>query len=182
MKGILLLAFLVSIMGSEVVEGKAKTQLIGEVSPESVSAVLDVLKEHPDEPVSITINSGGGSVMPGLELARAIEKHGNVTCTVNGMAASMAFVILQACQWRITTPDSILMQHPPSLSLDGNMDKTPLKEYVDLLEALEEGLYYRSCKKITLPESVCRAKIEKVWWMSPKEALSVNAVDEVKEN
>jgi ATP-dependent protease ClpP protease subunit len=73
----------------------------------------------------IYLSSPGGSVLEGnkiIDQIKTMELAGvNVVCVAD-FAASMAFVILQACQKRTALPSSVLMQHQMSLGLEGPIE------------------------------------------------------------
>jgi membrane-bound ClpP family serine protease len=71
-----------------------------------------------DAELQIYISSPGGDAEVGLAMYEALETYPHkVTCTVGPLAASAAFLILQACDRRIADPRSILLTHRVSVSL-----------------------------------------------------------------
>ncbi len=93
-----------------------------EVDETSVEATVAWLDRNPG-PVVIVINSPGGSVFAGLELAHVIQTRGEVTCRVDGMAASMALYLLESCERREMTPSSFLLGHEASGAVRGQPDE-----------------------------------------------------------
>jgi ATP-dependent protease ClpP protease subunit len=72
-------------------------------------------------PLDVHINSGGGSVKDGTAIANAIRGHKGPTRTiVDGMAASIASVIMQAGQERVIQPGAMVMIHDASSECYGN--------------------------------------------------------------
>ena len=95
--------------------------LEGPVDSDSVGDVIKSIEVYRKNPainsVVLRINSPGGSVLAGFDLARYLEETGiQVVCVVDGEAASMAFYILQSCDVRLMTSRSMLMAHEPSAS------------------------------------------------------------------
>ena len=97
---------------------------VGEDMAKSVIAQLLYLESvDPKTPITLFINSGGGSVTDGLAIIDAMAL---VSCPVHtvavGRAASMAAVIL-ACGApgkRVVAPNARVMLHQPSHGLSGS--------------------------------------------------------------
>jgi ATP-dependent protease ClpP protease subunit len=92
------------------------TEIDSEVAEQTV-AIFTMINAEPDRfpAVLFEINSPGGSVA-GFRIAKALEdSEVPVVCVVDGLAASMAFYILQSCDTRLMTGHSLLMAHEPSM-------------------------------------------------------------------
>jgi ATP-dependent protease ClpP protease subunit len=72
-------------------------------------------------PLEVHINSGGGNVFEGVAIAEALRSYkGKVTTYVDGLAASIASVILQAGVERVVAPGSMTMIHEASTVTEGS--------------------------------------------------------------
>ena len=97
--------------------------LFGEVNERMVSHVANTLPKLGNT-VYVNIISQGGSIPSGKrvidQLTAAVDSGRKVVC-IPHLAASMAFVILQssACPVRLGLSSSLLMQHQPSLIIEG---------------------------------------------------------------
>ena len=122
----------------------------------------------------IYINSPGGSVMDGHHIINYMNmlKSKNITliCYAD-MAASMAFVILQACNERLGSPASILMQH--QMSLRTNMNLYNLNNYVKMVQDINIYLDKFQAERIGMNYNDFVNKITSDWWIS-----GVTAIDE----
>lgn len=112
-----------------------KYQLIGEIAdfdyhsdlwdfcgPKSLKAFLADLKVG--EKAVIEINSPGGLVISGIEMANAIKNsRAHLTAHVTGIAASMASVIACACDEIQMEEASFLMIHDPWTYAEGNAEQ-----------------------------------------------------------
>lgn len=112
-----------------------KYQLIGEIAdfdfhndlwdfcgPKSLKAFLADLKVG--EKAVIEINSPGGLVISGIEMANAIKNSkAYLTAHVTGIAASMASVIACACDDIQMEEASFLMIHDPWTCAEGNAER-----------------------------------------------------------
>ena len=112
-----------------------KYQLTGEIAdfdfhndmwdfcgPKSLKAWLAELKVG--EKAEIEVNSPGGLVIAGIEMANAIKNSkAHITAHVTGIAASMASVIVCACDEIQMEEASFLMIHDPWTYAEGNAEQ-----------------------------------------------------------
>lgn len=79
------------------------------------SDVAEQLSGSPDSPVSVRINSTGGSVYHGLGIFNALQRHrGRVEVSIEGLALSAASLIAMAGDVIRMTANSLLMIHDPA--------------------------------------------------------------------
>lgn len=110
-------------------------QLVGEISdfdyhsdlwdfcgPKSLKAFLATLK--PGEKAVIEVNSPGGLVLSGIEMANAIKNsNAHIIAHVTGIAASMASVVVCACDEIRMEEASFMMVHNPWTVSQGDADQ-----------------------------------------------------------
>lgn len=87
--------------------------LSGEINNGSLDQVVSGLHIiGPGKDVTLVINSPGGDLQAGLGIYDAISQYGGeITGRVIGEACSSACILLQACDVREATPNSVLMHH-----------------------------------------------------------------------
>lgn len=103
--------------------------------PKSLKAFLADLK--PGEKAEIEINSPGGSVVYGAEMANAIKNSSaHIIAHVTGMAVSMASVIACACDEIVMEEASFMMIHDPWTYVEGNAEN--LRKSANLLDQMKE--------------------------------------------
>ena len=101
-----------------------EVELVGEVSADSVNALIRQLRylqnEDPKAPITLYINSPGGSVDSGMALYDVMQA---VSCPVRticvGLAASMAALLFVSGAERDMLPHSRLMIHDPLIIQTG---------------------------------------------------------------
>jgi len=127
-----------------------------DVNEESVKGfhktLKDVLNDKPKN-VLVRIQSPGGSVFAGFDMARDIEESNvPVICVVDQYAASMAFYILQACDVRVMTDRSIIMGHQVATSSQGQLNRhlSTISELIALDSAMAHFITAKS--KMTYDE------------------------------
>lgn len=151
-------------------------------SKDAVAAIHQAEREHANVLV-IDINSPGGSVFDGFEVAKAIENAKiKIVCVADGEAASMAFYILQSCPVRYMTKRTVLMTHNPSFHMNEDVPVTPerLAKLAAALKALSAAMAEHCARRLHMTIDAYKAKIDgDDWNMTWQEALAIGAVDHV---
>jgi len=158
--------------------------LIGEVNQQSVGNFLIEIgrKNHTKNgEIYIVLNSPGGQVGAGNNLVEHIRFLQAENVTVNCLAlnaASMAFAILQACDNRLVTTTSLLMQHQISNDgIDGSFES--IRSYVDFMMQLEDYMTIFQAERLNMTEHNFREKTEHDWWLLGTNAVTENVADQV---
>lgn len=136
--------------------------------PKSLKAFLADLKNG--EKAEIEINSPGGSVIYGCEMANAIKNSGaHLIAHVTGMAASMASVIACACDEIVLEEASFMMIHDPWNEIAGNA--ADLRKEADKLDQMKAMIlsFYRG--KFEKSEDELAALMSETTYMTANECL-----------
>ena len=158
-----------------------KYQLIGEIAdfdyhsdlwdfcgPKSLKRFLAELKVG--EKAVIEINSPGGLVIAGIEMANAIKNSkAHLIAHVTGIAASMASVIACACDEIQMEEASFLMIHDPWMDVAGNAEQ--LRKDAAWLDQCKSVImsFYRG--KFTCDEEKLAALMSAETWYTGRECL-----------
>lgn len=132
-------------------------------SPKSLKAFLDTL--NPGEEAEIEVNSPGGSVIQGIEMANAIKNSKAVIVAhVTGLAASMASVIVCACDRIEMEEASFMMMHDPWSYVEGNADE--MRKQAGLLDQMKEVImsFYRGKFKNRTVEEISALMSDETWY------------------
>jgi ATP-dependent Clp protease protease subunit len=90
------------------------------------------------QPITLIINSGGGSVQDGFAIYDQIcACKSKVIGVVFGACYSMAALILQGCDTRVMAPTSRFMIHDGAMNMEGRITKTDFKRTNREVEALD---------------------------------------------
>lgn len=137
----------------------------------------------PKAPITIELNSGGGSIIDGFamfdELLRLRKEGHHITIRVRGNAASMACVLLQAADRREMGGNAFLMIHRASFGAMGSAYE--VEDSLDFVKKLEGRIVdifsERSGKGKKLFTDFFKQR--KDLWFDAKEALDNGLVDAV---
>ena len=132
--------------------------------------------------ITLRLNSGGGSVFAGVPIYNAIKSATvPVSIVVEGMAASMASILLQAATagQRKMYKNARVMVHKPSGGANGSAAK--MRQAADLIDSLEETL-----ADIYVENTGQTAATVKGWlvegvdrWFTASEAKAAGLIDEI---
>lgn len=158
---------------------------LGEIFDEALEGPAKAFKAAAarSKDVTLRIDSPGGSIFAGLRWGRQMEdikkRNGlHVTCIVDGLAASMAAVILESplCDERLATSRSLLLFHNGSSGAQGTVEE--LQAAGAFLSAINEAMALNVSKRLGLTVEEYREKIQGAdWVLSSRGALGVNALD-----
>ena len=131
-------------------------------SPKSLKEFLDGLSAG--EEAEIEINSPGGSVIMGIEMANAIKNSkAKLVAHVTGIAASMASVIACACSEIVMEEASFLMIHDPWSYAEGNAEE--MRKTADRLDQMKAVImsFYRG-KFDRTEEQIAALMSDETWY------------------
>lgn len=115
---------------------------------------IEQLSTKSTKPIYIVLNSPGGNVIAGIQVLSAISaartRGATIKCVVPMMAASMAFIILAACDERYAFPNSLLLWHPVRTS--GSMSSKEAEQVAEDIARLERPLVQALIKSLNIDE------------------------------
>ncbi|KAI9027568.1 Clp protease [Phycomyces nitens] len=146
-----------------------------------VAQFLFLEAENPEKPVSLYINSPGGSVTAGMAIYDTyIQSPVSTLC--NGQACSMGSLLLAAGEpgKRFALPNSSIMIHQPSGGAAGQASDIAIhaREILRVRERLNRILQkHTGIREIETIEKM----VERDYFMTAEEALSFGLIDKVLE-
>jgi ATP-dependent Clp protease, protease subunit len=155
--------------------------LNGEIEEESTRKFLIGLHllDRKEGPITVVLNSNGGSVDDGFAIYGAIRQTSNpVTIKVLGQASSMAAIILQAANTRVADRDSFIMLHLPSYDLS-DTHSCNLERQADESKKLRDKFYDILEKRTGNTKAEWRRWLTYDKYYTATEAKQFNLVDEV---
>jgi ATP-dependent protease ClpP protease subunit len=135
-------------------------------------------------PIYIDISSCGGSVYHGLAIYDIlnkvnIDKTHKVIAKTNGMVASMATIIMLACDERWGNKNTRYLIHPIATFTCGKIQEVrdDLEETEELAKMLKE--IYTKKTKLTEDKLNELDAYKKDWWLSAQEALDYGLITKI---
>lgn len=144
-------------------------------------------KSHVKRPdILIDLSSAGGSVYEGLSFYDTIKSYNDsgmykINCKMSGLVASMASILMLACNERVASPHTSFLVHQISTFV-GRETVEGLKDELEEVERLKEvirSIYYEHTK---LTKEVLDKKDEakKDWIITAKEALEYGIITKIQ--
>lgn len=153
--------------------------------------VSKTLAKHHDQPVTVLIDSLGGSLATALSIAAEFKNHGDVSVHFVGMNASAATIASMGAKHISIDQNAMYLVHKCSAEFFqwASLNADQLQEQIELLGQMKAdlvkmdnnvaGMYAQKCKK-TQEELLDLMKIG--GWLNADEALEWGFVDEISEN
>jgi ATP-dependent Clp endopeptidase proteolytic subunit ClpP len=131
--------------------------------------------------INVYINSGGGAVFAGMAIYNMLKRcTGKTIGHVDGIAASIASVILQGCQDRICTKNSLIMIHNVACIAYG--DAAQLRKTAETLDAVQEAVMACYKDRSALTEDEIKELMNAETWMGGQEAVDFGFADKCEED
>lgn len=147
----------------------------------SAKQFAEELKKLPKsvKEIHLRVNSPGGSVFDGMSIYENIKKEKNngrkVIAYVDGVAASIASVIIQAADEIVIGDGGMVMIHKPLVGVFGNVIE--LERMISILDKIEEQMITIYAKKTGMSRiEIANALAEETWYTSD-EAIQAGLAD-----
>ena len=148
-------------------------------SETSAKYMRDRLAEIPEnQEIELHINSNGGSVKEGVAIYNLLRQAPNKkTGIVDGVAHSVAFLILQACDVRKMGIGTSALIHNMWMYVAGNAAQ--LRKAADDLDDLMETNRQIFLQRATITEDELRQIMDAETYLTPEKALEYGLIDEI---
>lgn len=142
------------------------------------SAVIGALKEIGDQPVTVRLNTPGGSVDEGVAIYNALKSHkAGVTTVVDSLAASMGSYILQAGSTRRVASNAMVMVHDPWSIALGNANE--LRKTADVLDKYAARMVPDYARRSGKTDDEIKAIMQEEGWYTGQDAVDEGFADEL---
>jgi len=130
--------------------------------------------------LTLRINSPGGSVFDGIAIYNALKRHrAKITVTVDGLAASIASVILCAGDEVVMPKNTLIMIHDPSAVVMGSA--RDMRSMAEALDKMRDGLVSAYQNKTARDQSDITDWMAEETWFDANEALEAGFADRIEE-
>jgi ATP-dependent protease ClpP protease subunit len=145
-------------------------------------AIADQIDSLPDsvKTLNVRINSFGGSVSEGFGIHNAIRSfRGRTVAVVEGVACSIASLIMMAADEVRAYPQSLILVHAPWSGASGNAKD--MRKTADVLDKWAEAMVSAYTRKGTMAEADVRQLLTsgEDHWYTADEAKSAGLIDTV---
>ena len=161
--------------------------IIPETAADYVNALTHWERRDPGEPITVMINSPGGSVMDGFAvfdtLQRLRRKGHFITTHGSGMVASMAAVLLQAGDERVLDKRAKLLIHEggASFAKGQQFSQGELEDMQILTDMLQKDLLETLAERSTMSVDQLKRKWKRRdWYIGTEEALELGFCDRIE--
>lgn len=149
---------------------------MGGISPREFIAAL----AQTSGPVTLRINSPGGSVFGAQAMVAAMRNHGQpITAQIDSLAASAASVIAAECAECVMAPGSMMMIHKAWGLAIGNTDD--MRQTADLLEKIDGQIADTYARRAAGDRDGFLAMMAAETWFDAPEAVAIGLADRVNE-
>lgn len=129
--------------------------------------------------IHLRVNSPGGSVFDGMSIYERIKsekKNGRkVIAYVDGLAASIASVIIQAADEIVVGDGSMVMIHKPLVGVYGNAME--MERMISILDKIEEQMITIYAKKSGMSRVEIANALANETWYTSDEAIEIGLAD-----
>ena len=130
--------------------------------------------------ISLRVHSPGGDVFEGTAIYNLLKHHpARVEGYVDGLAASMATVVLMSCDVIHIPENAMMMVHRPWGIQGGEADD--MRRYADLPEKIEGTMVAAYMAKTGKSEEDIKALLKAETWMDGREAVEAGFADQLTE-
>ena len=161
----------------------AEVSIYDEIGAYGVSAksFLDELGALPgDGPLTLRLNSPGGSVFDAVAIYNALKRHaGPVSVWIDGIAASAASYVAMAGDEVVMPENAFLMIHDPSGVVFGTADD--MRAMAEALDKIKGSLVAGYAAKSGGSENDIAALMAKEAWLDAAEAVELGFADRLAE-
>lgn len=148
-----------------------------DVTPADFKQTIAGLKDK--KRIIININSPGGGVFAGMTIYNIIKSLPSETVgVVHGMAASIASVILQACDRRVVLAGAMVMIHKPQSVAFG--DSVEIRKAADFLDKIQDVIISRYTERTIINEKVISKMMDVETWLDAEEAVTFGFADGIE--
>ena len=128
--------------------------------------------------ITVWINSPGGDCVAAAQIYNMLMNYkGNVTVTIDGIAASAASVIAMAGNKVIVSPVSMIMIHNPATIAFG--DTNEMQKAIAMLDEVKESIINAYEIKTGLSRAKLSHLMDAETWMDANSAIELGFADEI---
>lgn len=165
-------------------ESLAEIELYGAIGEsffeDSISAkdFSEQIKKLPSsiKEIHLRVNSPGGSVFDGMTMYERLRTHpAKVVAYIDGLAASIASIIVMAADEIVIGDGGMMMIHKPITGVYGN--SIEMERMIDILDKIESQMITIYAKKTGMSRAEISASLASETWYTADQALELGLAD-----
>ena len=138
-------------------------------------------KHKAGTPITVRINSPGGSVMDGIAIFNILSRiDGELEIHIDGICASIATYICMAGDRIVMADNAFFMIHNPQSFTAGESED--LRRTADLMDSMRDTIATAYALKTGKPQDEITSMMNEETWLDSNEALKMGFVDEIGES
>lgn len=131
---------------------------------------------------TVLLNSPGGEVNEGIKIFHLLNSLPNVTVVIDGLAASIATLIMQAGKKIVALRPSQVMIHNPFGQIQGeSKDMIAGAEQLNRIKSIIISVYKKRPQLQAKSEAEIGAMMDKATWMDADAAVAAGFIDEAQD-
>lgn len=154
---------------------------IGPLSASRLQRSVTILEHMSKDPITVTLNSMGGSVTDGCGMFDILASSPcYIIIKAYGNCSSMALILMQAADYRMSYASTEFLAHDGSVSVDGvarDAERLLEKSKADRIKA-----YEILAARTKRPKSFWSRKLANDFYLTAAQALELNLIDEIIHN
>ena len=152
--------------------------LTGEIGCDTATgAAIGAFCDANPGPIDVFINSFGGIATEGAAIFAALERHGNATAIVQGVAASAASLAMLGARRVLVADSALVMIHEPGAVAFGTSgDMRAMAATLEKMTAVYAAIYSRATGN---PVARVAAWMAEETWLTAEEAVALNFADAI---
>ena len=150
-----------------------------DVTPTDIKEELDKLKDV--DSINVYVNSPGGGVFAGVAIYNELKRFNKpVTSYIDGLAASIASLIVLAADKVVMPSNAMIMIHSPWTCTCGNAEE--LRDLAKKLDKVTESVLIETYHaKTGIEKGKLKKMLDEETWLSAEEAVKLGFADVLEE-
>ena len=138
----------------------------------------DLAKLSKAKSINLYVNSNGGDVFSGLAIYNILQRvEVPIIAYIDGIAASIASVIIMAAKKIIIPKNAMIMIHNPTVGMGG--DASELRKTADVLDRLKTSIISTYATRSKRQPSEISQMMDEETWMNGDDAIKYGFADEI---
>lgn len=151
-----------------------------EITQEVTQGITNFLTKNASKRVMVKLNSPGGLIAEGISIYKALKSHGDTIVRVEGMAASIASVLMLGGARVEMAPDSYVFVHNPFAMGEIAANAHQLRDMADALDTCKDEIIGIYAQHVKLDKAQLENLMMRETYISAKDSIRYGFAQEIK--